>query len=124
MVEVVREADTVARLGGDEFAVLMEGVDSQDASRVANRIVAVLREPVEVDGRSLSLSVSVGITFAGPVSSTEQLLSEADSAMYEAKSNGRNRAEAFRSVMRDRAIERLSLTNSFESALASSRTRT
>jgi diguanylate cyclase (GGDEF)-like protein len=90
----VRATDTVARLGGDEFVVVLApiaGVD--DASAVAEKVLAVLRRPVEIDGRVLSISASVGVTIANAGDDPETLLNHADAAMYRAKSGGRNRVE-------------------------------
>ena len=115
---LVRGNDTVARLGGDEFAVLLHGVDSEGtAMRIADRIVAAMREPVEIAGRQITLSVSVGLAFAEPSKSTEQLLSEADVAMYEAKSKGKSRWASFETAMRSKSVERLELANAFRGAL-------
>jgi diguanylate cyclase (GGDEF)-like protein len=118
LASIVRPGDTVARLGGDEFAVLLEDVpDPQAAVEFARRIVSVLHGAVDLDGGKVGLSISVGVAFADPTKTTEQLISEADSAMYEAKSNGKNRVEVFRSAMRSRMLERLELTNGFRGAL-------
>jgi diguanylate cyclase (GGDEF)-like protein len=89
----VRTTDTVARLGGDEFVVVLapiSGVD--DASAVAEKVLAVLRRPVDIDGRVLSISASVGVTIATGDDDPETLLNHADAAMYRAKSAGRDRA--------------------------------
>ncbi|MCU4182764.1 EAL domain-containing protein [Acidiferrimicrobium sp. IK] len=118
LASVVRPGDTAARLGGDEFAVLMEGItDPSAATAVAERIVSVLRQPVDLNGRQISLSVSVGVAVADVGSTAEQLLSEADSAMYEAKASGRNRFTVFEEAMHSRILERLELTNAFAGAL-------
>jgi diguanylate cyclase (GGDEF)-like protein len=114
----IRPGDTVARLGGDEFAVLMDDVgDPSVAVAVAERIVSILHQPVEVDDRSVALSVSVGVAVATLDSTAEQLLSEADSAMYEAKSAGRNRLAIFEQSMHARITERLQLSSAFQGAL-------
>jgi diguanylate cyclase (GGDEF)-like protein len=118
---IVRPGDTVARLGGDEFAVLMVDVEDPDAAvAFAHRIVSVLRDAPDFEGNQVGLSISVGVAFADSGKTTEQLLSEADSAMYEAKENGKNRVEVFQSSMRSRMLERLDLTNGFRWALGRS----
>jgi diguanylate cyclase (GGDEF)-like protein len=95
---IVRPGDTVARLGGDEFAVLMVDVERPESVvDFAHRIVTVLRNAPDFEGNQVGLSISVGVAYAEPGKSTEQLLSEADSAMYEAKEKGKNRVEVFRS---------------------------
>jgi diguanylate cyclase len=118
---IVRPGDTVARLGGDEFAVLMVDVERPDtAVDFAHRIVSVLRDAPDFEGSQVGLSISVGVAYAEPGKTTEQLLSEADSAMYEAKERGKNCVEVFRSSMRSRMLERLDLTNGFRWALGRS----
>lgn len=118
---IVRPGDTVARLGGDEFAVLMVDVqDPQDAVDFAHRIVAVLQNAPDFEGHQVGLSISVGVAYAEADKTTEQLLSEADAAMYEAKEKGKNCVEVFRSSMRAKMLERLDLTNGFRWALGRS----
>jgi len=81
---VIRAADTAARLGGDEFAVIIERVvDPGDISIVAQRIHEVLAEPIEIEGRRLSVETSIGISIGDDPG---ELLKEADAAMYRAKS--------------------------------------
>jgi diguanylate cyclase (GGDEF)-like protein/PAS domain S-box-containing protein len=92
----VRATDTVARLGGDEFVIILEGVNSADEPQVvARKIVASVAQPLEVDGRLLTLTTSVGIAFRRAVVATdaaavETLVGRADAALYEAKRAGRN----------------------------------
>ncbi len=118
LASVVRPGDTVARLGGDEFAILLEDIDSVDAvTAIADRIVAVLRQPAVVSGRQIHLTTSVGVAFAGAGSTTESLLSEADAAMYEAKAHGKDRYAIFESFMRAQAIERMTVMNAFQGSL-------
>jgi diguanylate cyclase len=118
LAAIVRPGDTVARLGGDEFAVLMIDVEEpESAIAFAHRIVSTLHDAIEVDGSRIGLSISVGVAFADETKSAEQLISEADSAMYEAKANGKNRVEVFQSEMRSRMLERLELTSGFRGAL-------
>ncbi len=118
---IVRPGDTVARLGGDEFAVLMVDVERPEvAVEFAHRIVGVLRDAPDFEGNQVGLSISVGVAYGEPGKSTEQLLSEADSAMYEAKESGKNCVEVFRTSMRSRMLERLDMTNGFRWALGRS----
>ena len=92
LTSIVRPGDTVARLGGDEFAVLMVDIGRPDAAvDFAHRIVAVLRDAPDFEGTQVDLSISVGVAYGEPGKTTEQLLTEADSAMYEAKETGKNR---------------------------------
>ena len=88
----VREMDTVGRLGGDEFVVLMENIeDVTHAEIVARRMLESMREPMDIFGHSIAVSVSIGIAIY-PTDDTDgsRLLAKADAAMYEAKAAGRN----------------------------------
>jgi diguanylate cyclase (GGDEF)-like protein len=87
-----RRADTVARLGGDEFVILMEDLDdAESADTVALRVVNSMREPIDLLGHSLVVTVSVGSAlFPRDDTAISPLLAKADAAMYEAKKNGRD----------------------------------
>ena len=90
---VVRPADTVARLGGDEFVIVCQDTDLRAAERVALRITGVLGKPVEIGGRSHTVTASIGAVSSPPREpDAEALLQRADAAMYEAKARGRSRA--------------------------------
>jgi diguanylate cyclase (GGDEF)-like protein len=115
---LVRPGDTVARLGGDEFAVLVADADSPGiALEVANRIVSTLERRAEIEGHLTGLSMSMGVSFADSTTPADRLVSEADAAMYEAKSNGRNRVEIFQPSMRTRLTDRLAITGGFRGSL-------
>jgi len=107
MTAVARGTDTVARLGGDEFVVLCEDTDSAAAAQLAQRIVNAFQAPVTVDGRELRVTASVGITTAQEHHRPADLLREADTAMYLAKDQGRNRSSRFEAGMRYQALHRL-----------------
>ena len=94
--------------------------DPQAAVDFAHRIVSVLRDAPDFEGHQVGLSISVGVAYGGADKTTEQLLSEADSAMYEAKEKGKNCVEVFQTSMRARMLERLDLTNGFRWALGRS----
>jgi diguanylate cyclase (GGDEF)-like protein len=117
LTSIVRTGDTVARFGGDEFAVLTPGLEDPNvAVELAERMVAAFHaSTAETD--DLGLTVSVGVSFADSTKSAEELLSEADAAMYEAKANGKDRIEVFQASMRSRLLERLELTSGFQGAL-------
>jgi diguanylate cyclase (GGDEF)-like protein/PAS domain S-box-containing protein len=88
---VGREADTAARLGGDEFVLLVEAIDGEgDANAVGARLLHALRQPVEVEGRELRISASVGIVVVAGGAGGDDVLRQADAAMYAAKSAGKN----------------------------------
>ncbi len=85
----LRQGESIARVGGDEFVVLAPGVDQEAAERLADRLVAALRVPLEVNGQSFSLGVSIGIARSPADGETaETLLRHADVAMYRAKAAG------------------------------------
>jgi len=90
----VRATDTVARIGGDEFAVILESVEiERDAHAVAQKIVAALREPFEIEGHRVEVSASVGVAILCDRDGflAEALLKRADRALYDAKGAGKDR---------------------------------
>ncbi|MEN9230402.1 MAG: diguanylate cyclase [Thermostichus sp. DG02_5_bins_236] len=93
----VRSIDTLARFGGDEFAILLEGIQQvSDATRVAERIHQSLQVPFQIQAHDVTISTSIGIALAGSQAlDPEQLLQQADSAMYRAKQQGPGRYEVF-----------------------------
>jgi diguanylate cyclase (GGDEF)-like protein/PAS domain S-box-containing protein len=105
----IRAGDVVARQGGDEFTVLLDSVRSvEDAVESAGRIAAELRRPIDLDGRSLILGVSIGIALSrGRGDGADDLLAHADAAMYAAKEDGKARHAVFDPTMRARARSRL-----------------
>jgi diguanylate cyclase (GGDEF)-like protein/PAS domain S-box-containing protein len=114
-----RAGDTVARLGGDEFAVLVEGVeDDQAAGRVADRVQKELAQPFEVNGQEVFTSASIGIALGG-VSEyrPEDLLRDADTAMYRAKGQGIAKHAVFDITMHDHAVAVLQLENDLRRAI-------
>ncbi|MBU1039882.1 MAG: EAL domain-containing protein [Proteobacteria bacterium] len=108
---VVRDVDTVARLGGDEFVVLLDGIAApRDAIHIAGRILEDVRHPVQVGGRDIHTSASIGIVFSsGEYDNTDDLLRDADIAMYRAKDLGRGRYKVFHSGLRAKAMRHLTL---------------
>jgi len=110
--------DMVARLGGDEFAILMEVDNAEGAMRMGRRVIEALREPVRVDGKELFTSVSVGIAMSGPRhASPEDVLRDADIAMYRAKSGGRNRIEVFDEALHEQALQLLEMESDLRRAV-------
>ena len=89
----LRKSDTGARLGGDEFAILLTHLeDESDAARIAQKVLALIREPLSSEEGSPSISASIGIAmFPGDANDTEGLLKKSDAAMYQAKAAGRDR---------------------------------
>ena len=114
----LRPSDTAARLGGDEFAILLEDAESDgDAMAVAERILESFSGPFRVDGREVAASVSIGVAFATPYSGCEQLLRNADLAMYTAKRLGKGRVERYQDGMHANAVQRLELEAELRRAL-------
>jgi diguanylate cyclase (GGDEF)-like protein len=109
---VVREGDTAARLGGDEFVVLVEGTTlATGPELVAERLLEVLRQPYDLSehaGRELSLTASIGVAW-GLRESADELLRDADLALYQAKSEGKNRCSAFKTDMQIAARDHVEL---------------
>ncbi|MEH1828128.1 MAG: EAL domain-containing protein [Nostoc sp.] len=116
----VRSIDTAARLGGDEFTILLEGIqDVSDAITVAERIQHELALPFELDGQEMFITASIGIALSSTVDykHPEELLRDADTAMYRAKVLGRARYELFNSEMYANALARLQLETDLRRAI-------
>jgi diguanylate cyclase (GGDEF)-like protein/PAS domain S-box-containing protein len=114
----VRMGDMVARMGGDEFAVLISGVDAQiRAPRIAERILRELAAPIELQRRAITPSASIGIACADPSQNAQEILRDADLALYEAKRSGKGRAQLYRPMMHAAALEQLELETDMRMAL-------
>jgi diguanylate cyclase (GGDEF)-like protein len=111
LAECVRPGDTVARLGGDEFGVLLERIaDPETARQVADRIQKTLAKAVEVDGHELFITASIGVTLRSEhYQRPEQVLRDADIAMYQAKTKGKACCEIFDAEMHGSVVDRLQL---------------
>ncbi len=117
----LRPGDALARLGGDEFAILLNGLtDETQANAIALRIQQSLSASFSISGREVFTSASIGIAF-GPAHYTnpDEVMRDADTAMYHAKSRGKARHEVFDAVMHARVRDRLSLENDLRRAVAS-----
>jgi diguanylate cyclase (GGDEF)-like protein/PAS domain S-box-containing protein len=115
----VREEDTVSRLGGDEFVIVVESLqDQEDAASIANKVHKAFEQPILVDGRVLHASASIGIAvYPADGESVEVLMQNADTAMYQAKAQGRNTYQFFAPFMNVHVRERLDLENTLRQAL-------
>jgi diguanylate cyclase (GGDEF)-like protein len=114
----VRPSDTVARLGGDEFAVLVEDMRGQrDAILVAERIIDALTEPLAIEGKEIFVHASVGIAITYGGIEMDELLKNADVAMYAAKRSGKGRYEVFDTSMNEGVLERLELKAELQRAV-------
>ncbi|GAB3726941.1 EAL domain-containing protein [Luteimonas pelagia] len=111
IVECMRESDVVARLGGDEFAILVQDLDGLAAAReLAERLLANIGAPMLVAGREIFPSASIGIAMWHPrYRNGEELVRDADAAMYKAKAAGRDRSAVFDELMREEAMQLLDL---------------
>ncbi|HEV2836221.1 MAG TPA: EAL domain-containing protein [Pyrinomonadaceae bacterium] len=115
----LRPVDTLARFGGDEFAILLSGMtDATDAVRVAQRIQDELSQPFVLDKNSAFASSSIGIALSSSgYDRPEDILRDADTAMYRAKENGKARYEVFDHGMHARAVSRLQLESDLRQAV-------
>lgn len=115
--EQVRRVDTAARFGGDEFAVLMTDPVPEDVLSIARRIQRRITDPVLLGDQEISISASVGITTSGVYADAEEVLRDADIAMYRAKETERGSACVFDPVMHERAVDRLRSRSTIAAAL-------
>ena len=121
LVGLLRSSDTVGRLGGDEFVILAEGISLADGPKsIAERIRQVLRPPFFIEGFEtlpITVSASVGIA-VGDRQNAQDLLRDADIALYRAKGAGRDQSVIFQEAMHVAASDRLTLRTELDSALA------
>ena len=119
LVECLRGGDTVARLGGDEFVMLVEEIeDINDVIEVVQRIKEILKEPALINGNEIFISTSIGIALnSDDYTQPDQLLRDADTAMYRAKEQGRDRYEIFNPAMHIEALKKLRLENELRRAI-------
>jgi len=116
--QALRASDTVARFGGDEFGILLEDIVSErDAIESAERIAAIFARPFVLSGSEHFVTTSIGIALARGGELADELIRDADAAMYRAKDRGRARYEVFDEAMRGRAIARLRVENDLRRAL-------
>ncbi len=115
----IRDTDSLARLGGDEFTVILSEIeDSQSIERVAKDIIARIVEPFQLGDDVAHVTVSIGITvYPGDSGNTDELLKNADLAMYSAKSAGRNRFRYFTSATQTEVQTRVQIGNDLHQAL-------
>jgi diguanylate cyclase (GGDEF)-like protein/PAS domain S-box-containing protein len=114
----VRPGDMVCRLGGDEFVMVLDDCGSARAAQVAERVAKSLAVPASIDGMMLSASVSIGISlYPSDSRDREELLKHADTAMYEAKNDGRGAFRFYSPGMNDQIHERLVMGNALKESL-------
>ena len=115
----LRQGDALARLGGDEFAILLNALgDAQQANAIAFRIQEALSDPFSIGGREVFTSASIGIAFGlADYNNPDEIMRDADTAMYHAKSRGKARHELFDADMHARVRDRLGLENDLRHAI-------
>lgn len=119
MLAILRQSDTLGRLGGDEFVVIVTNADSRDAfAKIAEKILACLSSPIIVGGMEIVPSCSIGISvYPDHSDHHDGLVQMADTAMYEAKSNGRNRFLFYHPSLTQRAVHYLTREHELHLAL-------
>lgn len=119
LTNCLHKDDTVARMGGDEFTLLLPGLEKEeDAVKVAGKILESIRKPFEIDEHELYISGSIGISFCpNDGEFSEDLLKNADVAMYRAKEKGKNNFQLYTLTMNIKARERLEMENNLRKAL-------
>ncbi|NTV95536.1 MAG: EAL domain-containing protein [Thiobacillus sp.] len=115
----LRETDTAARLGGDEFAILVpDGISADDAARLADKLIRLIGQPYHLSGLDLVCGTSLGITFfPQDAGDGEDLMRNADAAMFRAKESGKNQFQFYTRDMGEGAMERLQLESHLRQAL-------
>ncbi len=115
----IREQDTLSRLGGDEFTIILRDIDSvQNTTTVARKIIASIKEPMQIASQTLYISSSIGISiYPDDTTIAENLIKYADAAMYRAKDEGRDNFQFYSSEMTTIAFEKVVMENSLRVAI-------
>jgi diguanylate cyclase (GGDEF)-like protein len=115
----IRKADTLARLGGDEFSIILSQVTSNESIvEVTQNLIDAMNSPIELGKQSFYVTLSVGVAIYPDDGYTpDELLKNADAAMYQAKDEGRNTYQFYTQVMTEKAFERIAMETSFRHAL-------
>ncbi len=122
LTDTMRPDDTVARLGGDEFVLLCEDLsDPAEARRIAERVERAIAAPIHWRGLDLTVTASLGIARATPSVTADELIRQADTAMYQAKRLGKNRSEVFDEELGTRASSRFHVESLIRTALREDR---
>ncbi|CAG9173445.1 Inosine-5'-monophosphate dehydrogenase [Cupriavidus laharis] len=118
--QAIRETDTVARLGGDEFTVVIEDIeDIRHVAQIAQSLLSVVGHPIDTHGQTVFVTPSIGISiYPDDGTDPQQLLMQADLAMYEAKDEGKNNFRFFARQMTAASMERITLETELRNALA------
>ena len=117
--KIVREDDIVARLGGDEFTVIVQNTSHEKLEKIANKIIIEIQQPINIENLELFITFSIGLSvYPEDGETTELLLKYADTAMYRAKDEGKNRYQFYNSQMTEMTLERVTLQNALREAIA------
>jgi len=116
----IRQTDTLARLGGDEFSIILNQVNNNDSVvEVTQNLLKIMNKPIELRDRSFYVTLSIGVAIYPEDGDTpEELLKNADAAMYHAKDDGRNTYQFYTQAMTEKAFERIAMETSFRNALS------
>jgi diguanylate cyclase (GGDEF)-like protein len=117
LLDCVLDGDTVARLGGDEFAIVLPAGSGSDALTVSRRFIDALQAPITAGGQEVGIQASIGIAHLDDQGSADELLRDADIAMYAAKKAGRARYEVFHRGMREQTLQRTRLEHQLTRAV-------
>ncbi len=119
MITNVREVDTVSRLAGDEFTIILNNIKSpEEAGHISRKILDSLKNPIQLQGRDIFVSTSIGIAlYPNDGTTANQLIKNADSAMYHAKERGRNNFQFFSSFMNQKVLDELEMETNLRQAL-------
>jgi diguanylate cyclase (GGDEF)-like protein/PAS domain S-box-containing protein len=115
--DCMRPVDTAARLGGDEFAILIHEAETEQAIEIAHRLLEALEAAITLEHRKLAIGISIGIAFSASAAAGEdadELLRNADAAMYIAKENGKGHYQVFQPEMHAKALARLELKSDLQ----------
>lgn len=123
LLACVREGDVLARMGGDEFIILLPGLGRpEDVADVADRVLTVCSQPIEIDKHQLTVTLSIGIVmYPGDGGDGDSLIQNADTAMYSAKEQGRNCYRFFTRTMNEAVSKRLAMESQIRQALRDER---
>jgi diguanylate cyclase (GGDEF)-like protein len=113
----LRSEDTVARFAGDEFAILVTNADAIDITSLCERLLEKLQEPIFLGTHSVTINASIGVAFGSAQINPEQIVRNADIAMYQAKSNGKGTFSVFDRVLGNQAIQKMEMEVSLRHAL-------
>lgn len=116
---IVRKDDFIARLGGDEFTVIVQDGSAEVLERIAHSIILEVQKPIAIEGVELFVTFSIGVSiYPDDGDTTELLLKYADTAMYRAKEDGKNRFQFYNFYMTEMTLEKVTLQNALREAIA------